>query len=377
MTSDKNFSLVNCNDSKNICFYNGKNEDLEGFIVSEINDKNGRKEFIIENKKNGNNRILISVYSKSDLFYGDYLYINCDLAFPNNSKNSKFNYIRYLQLKNVYSVCNNIKISKYENMKKFDLYYYILKLKYFVKNRVDEIYEKPYSGLIFGVLFGGNFLDKDLSNLFSKAGISHITAVSGYNVSIIVSILSGVFLKIGVNRFKIFYFLLIFLFLFVLFTGATASVIRAAIMGACSLMALQFGRISSGVLLLFFVGFVMVLSNPLILIYDVGFELSFLATFGILFFKPILDNVFIKFNNFLNIKDSFNTTISAFVCTFPVIFINFGSFNLLSIIINLLVLQYIPFLMFFGFVSIFLSKFVSFFAVFIMKYIIFICQVFT
>lgn len=352
ITSDKDFNLIN---------YDDKNLNISDYISSDIVLKNGKKEFII-------NKTLISIYSKEELFYGDYLNLICDdFSIPK----------KYLQVKGVKYVCNKPKILNIQNNKKQDFYFYLLKVKYFVKNRIDKIYGNPYNGLIFGILFGGNYLDKDLSNLFSKAGISHITAVSGYNISIIISIFSSIFLKLGFNRFKVFYFLLLFLFLFVLFAGATASVIRAAIMGICSLFALQFGRMSSKIFGLFFVGFIMILFNPLLLIYDIGFQLSFLATFGILFLKPMLDNLFVKFGDFLNIKESFNTTVSAFIFTCPIISLNFSSFNLLSVIVNLLVLQYIPFLMLFGFASIFIPKFVPIFAVFIMKYIIFVCDVFS
>lgn len=352
LTSDKNFNLVN---------FDNKDLNINGYILSEVTSKNGKIEFVI-------NKTLVSIYFKEDLFYGDYIKLSCkNFSIPK----------KYLQVRDIKYICNKPKILNVEKNKKQDFYYYLFKLKCFIKNKISKIYASPYDGLLFGILFGGNYLGKDLSNLFSKAGISHITAVSGYNISIIISILSFAFLKIGFNRFKIFYFLILFLILFVFFTGASSSVLRAAIMGACSLFALQIGRMSNCSFVLFFVGFIMVLCNPLILIYDVGFQLSFLATFGILFLKPKLDNIFAKIKDFINIKESLTTTISAFIFTCPIIFINFGSFNLLSILINLLILQYIPFLMLFGFVSIFFPNFISIFALIIMKYIIFICEVFT
>ncbi len=380
LTSNPDFSFVDCNNSKNICFYNNTSKKIFGYVISDVTNKNNKKEFVVKvidiNEKYKNSNILVSTYSKENFFYGDYLNIDCDLSMPKNSNNSTFNYIKYLQLKNVYSVCNPKKIS-INNNKKIDFYYYLLTWKYFLKNRITNIYGEPYDGLIFGILFGGNYLSKDLSNLFSSAGISHITAVSGYNISIIISILCFFLLSCGLNRFNVIYFILGFLIIFVLFTGATASVVRAAVMSICSLVSLQFGRLSKGINVLFFVGFLMVLINPLILIYDVGFQLSFLATFGIIFLKPILDKLFIKFPDFLNLKDSLSSTVSAFLFTSPIIFINFNSFSLFSIVVNLLVLEYIPFLMLFGAISIFFPKLTYFFSLIIMKYIIFICELFT
>lgn len=379
ITTDNNFSLVNCNNNKNICFYNGNdNLILDGYISSEITEKNGKKNFIFKVKnefKNGNKNINIDLYNdKNELFYGDILKIQCSLEKPKNSANSSFNYVKYLQLKRTYSVGKNCKILAKVGVKK-NFKFYIFKLKEKIKNKIYSIYKNPYNGFIFGILFGGNYLQKDISALFSDAGISHITAISGYNISIIITIITILSRKININRKYSFYIIIFVLVFFAIITGGNASVVRAVIMGICSQIATQFGRISSNLNTLFFVGFIMVLINPMILIYDVGFQLSFCATLGILIFNPILDKIIPKKINFLEIRDNFITTISASVATFPIIYLNFGKITLTGIAVNIFILFFLPYLMLFSILSIFFSFF-SKISILIMDYIIFICNLF-
>lgn len=360
ITSDDDFNSVDLNNKKPY---------ISGNILSNVEEKNGKKEFVVHGYS-------VSITSKENLFYGDYVELSCSSIYVAK---------KYMQVNKVFYVCNKPKMLKYIFSKEHDFYYYLLKFKQNLMSKISSLYSKPYDAFVSGILFGYKGLDKDISTLFSNSGISHIIAISGYNISIIVTILSSLFIRVGVNRFKSFYFIVFIIFLFTIFTGASSSVVRASIMGCISLFALQFGRKSNAINLLFIVGFIMVLFNPLILIYDIGFQLSFLATFGILLLNPILEKIFINIEEFLGVKSSLFTTVSAFIMTSPVIFINFGKFGFLPILINILVLPTVPLIMLFGFISIVLSfvpflyfifKFFSFLATFLMEYIILVCRIF-
>lgn len=336
-------------------------DKISGLINSEVVYKKNKAEFTV-------NHVFMSVYNNDqEFFYGDFVSFSCSkLEMPQ----------KYYFTKSIFYICNKPKIIYFEKNKKPNFLYFIFKLKYFLSNRISVIYERPYDGFVSGILFGSNNMDNDLKQIFSNAGISHITAISGYNVSIIVAIISTFFLKIGFNRFKIFYINLFFIISFCLFTGASSSVVRASVMAIVVLFSSQFGRLSNSIFVLIFTAFLMVLFNPYILLFDLGFQLSFLATFSIVFLKPKLDKIFAFDFNFLSIKDSLTSTLSATIFTFPILYFNFHKFNFFSILINLLILNYIPFLMLFSFLSLFCSFF-SILAIFIMKYIIFICEFFT
>ena len=91
------------------------------------------------------------------------------------------------------------------------------------------------------------------------------------------------------DRRSAFYFVLMVIFLYVLFIGFPASAIRAALMGSVLLLAQKLGRLRSADRALLFVATLMLIINPSLLLFDVGFQLSFSATLGIIYLKPIID----------------------------------------------------------------------------------------
>ena len=130
---------------------------------------------------------------------------------------------------------------------------------------------------------------------------------------------------------------LLSIFVYVGLSGFEASIIRAAFMAGIAFSANLFGRQYSGLYVLILVGFTMLLWDP-VLLTDVGFQLSVLATGGILVLKPSLfgSSIF---------PDDIGTTLSAQLATLPVLLATFGQYSLLSIVANVMVLWTIPLVM--------------------------------
>jgi competence protein ComEC len=161
--------------------------------------------------------------------------------------------------------------------------------------------------------------------------------------------------------------------------GLPASGVRAAIMGSILLLAQILGRQNASSRTIVLAGSLMLLQNPLLLLYDVGFQLSFLASMGIIHLKPLLDsgltyikesflsltavkNIVImagresRLKSFLQrgwieLRDIFSITLSAQIFTLPVIIYNFETISLIAPLTNLLISPIIPFLMSFGFLA--------------------------
>src|SRR3989339_569191 len=170
-----------------------------------------------------------------------------------------------------------------------------LKLKNFfifkqsIQARVDSLWVEPESSLMAGLLYGARSgFSAQVNNDFSRAGITHIVAISGYNISVVSKILMSLLLLIGLNRRRAFWFAIFGIILFVIFTGASASVVRAGVMGVIVLLASQMGRLSRIGNILVFTAAVMLLFNPFVLVWDAGFQLSFLSTMGLVYLAPIL-----------------------------------------------------------------------------------------
>lgn len=174
------------------------------------------------------------------------------------------------------------------------------------------------------------------------------------HIIILAGILMWLGMALGLWRTQAFYFAIAFLILFIIMVGFPASAVRAGVMGGMFLFAEKIGRMKTADRALVFVAVLMLFQNPLLLRYDVGFQLSFLATLGIIYLLPVFQDYLKKIPiDFL--KSILAMTLAAQVFTLPIIIYNFGYMSLVSPITNILIVPFIPFIMIFGFVFGFLG----------------------
>ena len=177
---------------------------------------------------------------------------------------------------------------------------------------------------------------KEFEEKMSLSGTTHIVALSGYNISVIV-LAAGTLFSFFFSRLISFYLSVGFIILFVLMTGVEASIIRAAIMGVIVLLAEETERIYSIRNAIIISAFLMVLFNPRVLAFDLGFQLSFAALLGIVYILPALKNILkIKNKGFLSWKENALTTVSAQLAVAPLLLGNFGIFSLTSFLPKIL-----------------------------------------
>ncbi|MBX4187663.1 MAG: ComEC/Rec2 family competence protein [Candidatus Doudnabacteria bacterium] len=219
----------------------------------------------------------------------------------------------------------------------------IYDLKHVLLSDINQLLSSPESGLLGGLLLGTRHMPDYLIEQFRVTGTSHIIAVSGFNVTIVASFLDRMLRRFG--RSVSFYSSILAISGFVIITGASASVVRAGIMGSLVLIAQHSGRLYASINALLLTSAVMLLQNPKLLVYDIGFQLSFAALAGLLFIQPLFDDKFPKANI---VSSSIFPTIAAQVTTAPIILYHFGNFSLISVLANLLVLPSIPIAMFLG-----------------------------
>jgi competence protein ComEC len=169
-------------------------------------------------------------------------------------------------------------------------------------------------------------------------------------------VLLDLFLALGFRRRRAFTFVFIFLFLYPIITGLGSSVIRAAIMGSLSFLAIYYQRSGSLIRALVFSAALMLVFNPQLLRHDIGFQLSFLALLGIIYIYPLGNSVI---NNILKktklkiktkkiikiILETFNLTLVAQIVILPVAVINFKQISLIAPLSNVLILWSFPFLL--------------------------------
>lgn len=244
------------------------------------------------------------------------------------------------------------------------LYEKVLYLKGKLQKSLAEHFLKPERFIQEGILLGNDKnMPKELKDQFNSSGLSHVTAVSGGNIVIFISLLVPFLLMMGLWRGQAFYVSVAFVWLYILLVGLPASGVRAAIMGSLFLLAEKLGRQRASSRIIVLAAALMLLQNPFLLRYDIGFELSFLASLGIIHIKPVIDDfiklkipkeksikkkILKKMNFFLDI---ISVTVSAQLAVLPILIYSFGAISLVAPLTNLLVLPIIPLLMVLGFLS--------------------------
>lgn len=211
---------------------------------------------------------------------------------------------------------------------------------------------EPHVSLAAGLLLGARAgIPEDLKEEFRRTGLSHIVAVSGYNVTIVVLAVSTLLGLLLVSRRAAFWIASAFVVLFALVTGATASVIRASVMGFLVILAQKESRLYSARVAIAFAGAAMLIQNPLVLRYDLGFALSFLATIGLLTLFPLLQERAHRLPSLGGMKDVALQTVSAQLFVLPLLIVVFGSVSTVFLISNIAVLPVIPPVMLFSFLG--------------------------
>ncbi|MBD3282223.1 MAG: DUF4131 domain-containing protein [Candidatus Portnoybacteria bacterium] len=300
--------------------------------------------------KSGDDLVLINVRKYPEYEYGDIVKIRGRLETPIEFPD--FNYREYLAKDGIYSVMYYPKITLLDKDKGNFFYEKIFDFKKNIKKKIEMIMPYPEVSLL-GALTLGN--KQGLSDEFKEdlniSGVRHIAAISGMHIIILIEIVLFLFIWLGFWRNHAFYFTLLVLFLFIIMIGAPASAVRAGIMGVGLLFAQKMGRLSSSGRFMVFACAGMLAFNPLLLRYDVGFQLSFLAVFGIIYIMPLIKNWFkkvFKKERLGLILELIAVTLAAQIATLPLLLYSFGRVSIVSPLVNVLIVPILPYVMILG-----------------------------
>ncbi len=211
---------------------------------------------------------------------------------------------------------------------------------------------RDQAALLAGETFGfrGDFTE-ELKSAMNLSGTTHIVALSGYNIAILVLAIQKTLTNF-MSRKKRFWLIILVILLFLIMVGGEASVVRAALMGFLVLLAREAGRPYDVFRAIILAAVLMAILNPNILHYDVGFQLSFLSLLGLVYLEPVVSKFFKvqdKPPSFLSWRENGIIALSAQLAVAPIIIQNFNQFSLTSIFSNILILEVVPLAMFFGF----------------------------
>ncbi|TSC67294.1 MAG: competence protein ComEC [Parcubacteria group bacterium Gr01-1014_66] len=281
----------------------------------------------------------------------------------------------------------------------------LVHIKKMFEEKLEDALTEPHASLLKGLLLGERGgLPQEIRNHFRITGTSHILALSGYNITLIGRFVVTALLGAGIAFSGAFWIAGLAIILFVVVTGASASAVRAGIMGILLLIAQKEGRLYSIRNALAAAAALMVFQNPFLLRFDTGFQLSFAATLGLAYGAPFIEREIIRryltrkprinnseeeLSDFLKpypkvsaARTIFVETVAAQCAVLPLLVWHFGEISLISPLVNLLVLMVVPYAMGFGFaagiagfLSRTLAKIIGWLSRFFLSYLLWVSEV--
>jgi len=351
--------------------YNDLDKEITfiGYITKEPDKRSNHQKLKIKSQKlkvgnqwqDVSDIILVTTRLYPEYQYGDELEITGKLKTP--SEFEDFNYKGYLAKDRIHSVMYYPKIEPTGNNRGNFLYKTIYFFKNKIKQAVEEIMPLPEVAILEALILGNKQgLTDNLKNQLNISGTRHITAISGMHIIILIKALMIILISIGLWRGQAFYVTLGILALFIIMIGAPASAVRAGVMGGILLFAEKIGRLNDSGRAIVFAAAVMLALNPLLLKFDIGFQLSFLAVLGIIYIKPIFDEWLDKLlpekpKRWLDkgeirkeIPGVITMTFAAQIATLPILVYNFGQISFISPLANVLIVPALPYVMGTGFI---------------------------
>jgi len=324
----------------------GEQIEMQGVVIDEPDEREKYTRLIVEVE---GVKILVYAQQFPEFKYGDELKISGELKKPKNF-NGDFDWVSFLAKDDIYYEIFYPQIEPVASGKGNWIKRQMFTLKASYLNALAKVIPEPHSAFMGGLTVGAKrAIGADLLEDFRKTGIIHIVVLSGYNISLVADMVMRAlsFLpRVFATSFGI-----LGIILFAIMTGASATVVRASLMALLVVLARTTGRIYEITWALFLTGFFMVLHNPKILRFDAGFQLSFLATFAIIYLAPRIEEKLHFVPKKFQIREIISATLATQIFVLPLLLYKMGMFSVVSLPVNLLVLIFVPITMLFGFIT--------------------------
>ncbi|MCH7589231.1 MAG: ComEC/Rec2 family competence protein [Chloroflexi bacterium] len=293
-----------------------------------------------------NGRILVRTSRFNDWAYGDRILIKGYLETPPEFET--FSYRDYLARQGIHSMISfaSVKVLSVKNGN--PLLHVIYAIRNHALRTIQRQFPEPEASLLAGILLGiEQGIPPQVRQAFNDTGTAHIIAISGFNITIIAALLMSLFRRL-LGASKGFIAAGVGIIAYTVLVGASAAVVRAAVMGSLTLIALRMGRQTFGLASLSAASIFMTALNPEVL-WDVGFQLSFAATLGLMLYAPSFERAFQRIVSKVlpseqsdrlarPVNEFLLFTFAAQIMTLPLTAFYFRSFPLASLLANPVIL---------------------------------------
>lgn len=320
----------------------GETLTIQGEVIDIPERTNKATKFVIEDENKA--KFLVVVRPFFDVAFGDVLKIQGNVKSSRNLPNQNSLEAERIVGEFIFPETQKLAISPSLTPKKA---LYLLRNN--LERMVLRIFPEPEGSFASGLLLGvRSTLPESLNENLKKTSTTHLIALSGFNISIIVEALRMLLSRRSARL--AFWAPLIAILFFVIMTGASPSIVRAGIMGGILVLARRVGRQSSAATAIIITAALMIVANPFILRFDLGFQLSFLAFIGIIYLSPPVARLFRTLPKSLG--ELLALTLAAQIMVYPFLIHYFGTFSIVSPIVNLIILPFIPLAMLLSFVPV-------------------------
>ena len=332
----------------------GQKVSFSGEIIDEPNiSENNQKLTVETGLEKEKTEILVTANFDTDYKYGDKINFTGILKKPENfmtDQGKVFDYVNYLRKDGILYVISYPKIEIVSRGNGNIIKSVLFSAKEKFLEKMYSATPAPENIFMDGLILGEkSAFNPDILKSFTITGTIHIVALSGYNVTIVAEWFMSLFSFLPKN-FGIGMGILAIL-LFIIMTGGSSTAIRAGIMATLALIARATGRNYDVARALVLAGVLMILLNPFVLVYDVSFQLSMLATVAVIFLAPRIEKYFLWVPDYFELRDIVSITCAAYIFVFPFILYQMGNFSLVALPTNFLILPFIPFTMMLGFLT--------------------------
>lgn len=323
---------------------------LTGQIASPVKIDGDRIRFVLHGRVPVRERVMATVRAASPEELqaaaawrrGDAVTVTGELSLPAEARNfGQFDYRRYLDRLRIWRTVDADGLAAVETaapQRTALLRYGLMRWTDAWRSRLDARIAQLYGehrGLMSGLLIGlPDKLEEQRFMVFSRLGLTHIIAISGLHVAIVVGCCLGVLRLLRFTRETSLAAAMLIIPPYILLSGASPSVVRAGIMGMIGLYAARRGWLKDGLNILAAAALVMTAWNPY-LIYNISFQLSFAVTAGLILYSPALMRLMPRIPK--QAAGAVAVAAAAQLTSFPLSIYYFNQFSLLSFPANLLI----------------------------------------
>jgi competence protein ComEC len=352
-----------------------------GVVVSDPDVRDANQRIQIEVERAGETTHILAVAPRTtEVTVGDRVNVSGVLLTPEpfaDDNGRIFRYDKYLERDGVRFIMNFAFVRVESSAPWYSLPAALARVKHSFLNGIAATLPEPHASLAGGIVIGGKSgLGTELKNDFVRSGLVQIIVLSGYNVMVVAEMIMAALALTTLPRRWSAAAGALALLIFVGIAGASATAIRAALMALIALYARATGRTYAAGRALLFVVLLMLVWNPLYLVFDPGFGLSVVATAGLIWLAPIIETILRNRANGRNIFESYlpsatfpsgkversqknssmsdfwknavATTLAAQIAVLPLLLYDTGNLSFVSVPANLLIMPFVPLAMLFS-----------------------------